>query len=76
MKSGYIQDFTKGNITSQLIRFSTPLFLSSLLQVVYNMVDMVVELVLGMVLVLGRMLVLLIRRQRHLVRRVLKNHHR
>ena len=42
MKSGYIQDFTKGNITKQLIRFSTPLFLSSLLQVVYNMVDMII----------------------------------
>lgn len=42
MKSGYIQDFTKGNITSQLIRFATPLFLSSLLQVVYNMVDMII----------------------------------
>jgi len=42
MKSGYIQDFTKGNITSQLVRFATPLFLSSLLQVVYNMVDMII----------------------------------
>ena len=42
MKSGYIQDFTKGNITKQLVRFATPLFLSSLLQVVYNMVDMII----------------------------------
>ena len=42
MRSGYIQDFTKGNITTQLVRFATPLFLSSLLQVVYNMVDMII----------------------------------
>ncbi len=42
MKSGYVQDFTKGNITSQLVRFATPLFLSSLLQVIYNMVDMII----------------------------------
>ena len=37
-----ISDFTKGNITKQLVVFSAPLFLSSLLQVVYNMVDMVI----------------------------------
>ena len=37
-----IKDFTKGKITSQLIIFSTPLFLSNLMQVVYNMVDMAV----------------------------------
>ena len=42
MSSKYVQDFTKGNITSQLVRFATPLFLSSLLQVVYNMVDMII----------------------------------
>lgn len=37
-----ISDFTQGNIAKQLFTFATPLFLSSLLQVVYNMVDMVV----------------------------------
>jgi len=37
-----ISDFTRGNIPRQLVTFATPLFLSSLLQVVYNMVDMVV----------------------------------
>lgn len=42
MKTEYTQDFTKGEITPQLVRFATPLFLSSLLQVVYNMVDMIV----------------------------------
>ena len=42
MSTKYVQDFTKGNITNQLIRFATPLFLSSLLQVVYNMVDMII----------------------------------
>lgn len=40
--STHIKDFTKGNITSQLIKFSFPLFCANLLQVVYNMVDMVV----------------------------------
>jgi len=37
-----IRDFTRGNITSQLITFAWPLFLSNLLQVVYNMVDMII----------------------------------
>ena len=37
-----IRDFTSGNITKQLIQFALPLFLSNLLQVVYNMVDMVI----------------------------------
>ena len=35
-------DLTKGSITKQLIKFSTPLVLSSLLQSVYGMVDMIV----------------------------------
>ena len=38
----HIRDFTKGNITKQLITFAMPLFLSNLLQIVYNMVDMMV----------------------------------
>ncbi len=43
MKSNnLIQDFTVGSIPKQLFWFATPLFLSSLLQVVYNMVDMIV----------------------------------
>ncbi len=37
-----IRDFTQGNVTKQLITFATPLFLSSLLQIVYNMVDMII----------------------------------
>ena len=37
-----IKDFTKGKIMPQLLLFSAPLFLSNLMQVVYNMVDMVV----------------------------------
>lgn len=37
-----IKDFTQGNITRQLLIFALPLFLSNLLQVVYNMVDMIV----------------------------------
>ena len=37
-----IKDFTQGNIPKQLVVFAWPLFLSNLLQVVYNMVDMVI----------------------------------
>ena len=37
-----ITDFTSGNIPKQLITFATPLFLSSLLQILYSMVDMIV----------------------------------
>ncbi len=40
--SGYRTDFTKGGVMGQLLRFALPLFLSNLLQIVYNMVDMVV----------------------------------
>ena len=35
-------DFTTGNVDRQLIVFAFPLFLSNLLQIVYNMVDMVI----------------------------------
>ena len=42
MKASQIRDFTQGSITRQLIPFALPLFLSNLLQVVYNMVDMIV----------------------------------
>ena len=42
MKGTQIKDFTKDNITPQLIKFAFPLFCANLLQVVYNMVDMVV----------------------------------
>lgn len=41
-KEKNLRDFTSGNITKQLVAFATPLFLSSLLQVVYNMVDMII----------------------------------
>ncbi|MBE7061350.1 MAG: MATE family efflux transporter [Clostridiales bacterium] len=37
-----IKDFTKGKIFKPLVLFAAPLFLSNLLQLVYNMVDMVV----------------------------------
>ena len=37
-----IRDLTTGGVASTLLRFSFPLFLSGLLQMVYNMVDMVV----------------------------------
>ena len=37
-----IRDLTTGSVTKQLITFATPLFLSGLLQTLYNMVDMVV----------------------------------
>ena len=42
MSKTQIRDFTQGNITKQLISFAWPLFLANLLQVVYNMVDMIV----------------------------------
>lgn len=42
MTDTHIKDFTQGNITKQLIAFSWPLLLSNLLQVVYNMVDMII----------------------------------
>ena len=37
-----VTDFTTGSVSKQLLVFSAPLFLSNLLQVVYNMVDMIV----------------------------------
>lgn len=37
-----INDFTSGRILPTMLRFACPLFLSNLLQAVYNMVDMVV----------------------------------
>ena len=37
-----ITDFTRGSIPKQLLTFATPLFLSSLLQIAYNMVDMII----------------------------------
>ena len=42
MNESQIKDFTHGNVTKQLVVFAWPLFLSNLLQVVYNMVDMMV----------------------------------
>ncbi|MBO7739578.1 MAG: MATE family efflux transporter, partial [Oscillospiraceae bacterium] len=41
-KQTLITDFTEGNVSKQLLIFAAPLFLSNLLQIVYNMVDMVV----------------------------------
>ncbi|GHU67821.1 MATE family efflux transporter [Spirochaetia bacterium] len=41
-KKIFITDFTNGNVLVQLLVFSWPLMLSNLLQMVYNMVDMVV----------------------------------
>ncbi|MBQ3859653.1 MAG: polysaccharide biosynthesis C-terminal domain-containing protein, partial [Clostridia bacterium] len=41
-KGGLIRDLTTGSVPGTLLRFSMPLFLSGLLQMVYNMVDMVV----------------------------------
>lgn len=37
-----VKDLTEGSVAKQLVVFAAPLFLSNLLQVVYNMVDMVV----------------------------------
>ena len=40
--SSRIVDFTQGKVTKQLVTFAAPLFLSGLLQIVYNMVDMII----------------------------------
>ncbi len=40
-KTGRKQDFTQGNIVKQIVAFTLPLIASSLLQALYNMVDMV-----------------------------------
>ena len=37
-----IRDLTTGSVPKTMLRFATPLFLSGLLQMVYNMVDMIV----------------------------------
>lgn len=37
-----IADFTRGPVTKQLICFALPLFASQLLQILYNMADMVI----------------------------------
>lgn len=42
MTDSHIKDFTKGNITKDLVIFAWPLLLSNILQVVYSMVDMIV----------------------------------
>ena len=41
-KKAIIRDLTKGSVPRTLFSFSLPLFLSGLLQMVYNMVDMIV----------------------------------
>lgn len=41
-KKDLITDFTEGNIARQLLTFAAPLFFSNLLQVIYNMVDMLI----------------------------------
>lgn len=41
-KKELIRDLTTGSVPGTLLRFSMPLFLSGLLQMVYNMVDMIV----------------------------------
>ena len=42
MAKSEIRDFTQGSITRPLAVFAAPLFLSNLLQVVYNMADMMI----------------------------------
>ena len=42
MSRSFSADFTRGPVLSQLVRFSLPLFLSNLLQILYNMADMVI----------------------------------
>ena len=41
-KEEEIRDFTSGNILKQIITFASPLFLSNVLQIVYNITDMLI----------------------------------
>ena len=41
-KKKYTADFTDGKIFKQLIIFATPLFFSNLLQIIYNIADMII----------------------------------
>lgn len=41
-KASLINDFTEGKVFGKLVRFAMPLFLSNLLQIVYNMMDMII----------------------------------
>jgi len=41
-KKSMVTDLTSGNVFTQLIRFAVPLLMANLLQMVYNIVDMVV----------------------------------
>lgn len=42
MSGRYVADFTRGSVPKQMAKFAIPLFVSNLLQAVYNMVDMVI----------------------------------
>jgi len=41
-KNSLISDFTQGSIPKQLLIFAAPMFLSNLMQILYNMVDMII----------------------------------
>lgn len=41
-KTKFSTDFTQGNVPKQLVTFALPLYLSNILQIVYNMVDMII----------------------------------
>lgn len=41
-KINFSTDFTQGNIPRQLVNFALPLYLSNILQIVYNIVDMMI----------------------------------
>ncbi len=42
MEKTVVTDFTTGSVTKKMLLFAFPLFLSGLLQVVYNMLDMII----------------------------------
>ena len=41
-KNKIVRDLTSGNVTWTMITFAAPLFLSSLLQTIYNVTDMII----------------------------------
>lgn len=42
MEKGLVKDYTKGPIVKQLVAFFIPLFLANVLQIIYNIADMII----------------------------------
>ena len=42
MVKGLVKDYTNGPIVKQLVAFFVPLFLANVLQIIYNIADMII----------------------------------